>query len=437
MESRETVALVLAGGVGARFWPLTTNKILFPFAGQALFQHAVISRLPKAVSRMVIVTSPGLQEQFTSMNFSIPHTVIVQHNPLGMGDAVLSAKSQIAGCSVLIIIADDLVDTTLYEEVLKKAHASHSFGVIPGWKTKEYFPGGYLHMVDGSVTGIIEKPGKGNEPSEYVDISGHFIRSADTLIEVLTRTTTASDDQYEKALTHLMQSQEFTVLPYEGSFTSLKYPWHVLDIMDMILSGTRDYRGKNVTIKPNVIIEGPVYIEDNVIIYEHTKITGPVYIGSSTIIGNNNIIRHSMIGSGCVSGFNTDITRSYVGDNTWFHSNYIGDSVLEGNISLGSGAVLANLRLDEDIIHSNIKGVRTHTSRNKLGAVIGSRVRIGVNASTMPGVKIGSDSFIGSGAVVDRDITDSSYCVSGQSLIIKPNRTSVLSANRDVFKKAI
>ena len=41
-----------------------------------------------------------------------------------------------------------------------------------------------------------------------------------------------------------------------------------------------------------------------------------------------------------MTGFNTDITRSYIGDNCWFHSNYIGDSVLEGNVSMGSGAAI-------------------------------------------------------------------------------------------------
>ena len=190
-------------------------------------------------------------------------------------------------------------------------------------------------------------------------------------------------------------------------------------------------------IRNNVSIEGPVYLGDNVKIFENTKIVGPVYIGDNTIIGNNNIIRDSYIGKDCVTGFNTDITRSYIGDGCWFHSNYIGDSVLEGDVSLGSGSVVANLRLDEGIIGSLVKGKRITTGRNKLGACIGKHVRIGVNVSTMPGIKIGSDSMIGAGVVVDKDIPNTSFVVVRNTYDIKPNTRSISVGNRDQFKAKI
>jgi NDP-sugar pyrophosphorylase family protein len=180
-----------------------------------------------------------------------------------------------------------------------------------------------------------------------------------------------------------------------------------------------------------------VYIEDDVRILENTKITGPAYIGKGTIIGNNNIIRQSYIGAGCVTGFNSDITRSYVGDSCWFHSNYIGDSVLEGNVSMGSGAALANLRLDDGDILSNVNNEPTLTGRNKLGACIGKDVRIGVNASIMPGVKIGRGSFVGSGVVLDADIPEDTFCVVKQSHVTLRNKKNVASVQRDEFKKQL
>ena len=196
------------------------------------------------------------------------------------------------------------------------------------------------------------------------------------------------------------------------------------------------HQGRNVEIKSNVVIEGAVYIEDNVRIFENTKIVGPCYIGRNTIIGNNNIIRHSHIGSGCVTGFNTDITRSYIGDNCWFHSNYIGDSVLEDNVSLGAGSVLANLRLDEGDIYSLVKGEKMNTKRNKLGTIIGRDVRIGVNTSIMPGVKIGKHSFICAGMIVDKDVPDDSFCVAESKYFLKHN-THIESSSRDAFKKRL
>jgi NDP-sugar pyrophosphorylase family protein len=315
--------------------------------------------------------------------------------------------------------------------------SSHAFGVIPGFKTQSYFSGGYLSVVDDKVTGIVEKPGAGNEPSEFISLLGHYFSDSTTLLSQLRQTTSEADDVYEKAISTLMKRYPFLLYVHEGDFASLKYPWHVLDVTDVLLRRLKSYRGKRVEIKSNVVIEGEVYIDDDVRIFENTKIVGPCYIGRGTIIGNNNMIRDSHIGASCVTGFNTDITRSYIGEECWFHSNYIGDSVLEGNISMGAGASLANLRLDDGIIHSAVKEERISTGNNKLGACIGKHVRVGVNASIMPGIKIGQNSFIGSGVILDKDVEEGSYCIVKSSFTVIRNNRSVESQNRDQFKKRI
>jgi bifunctional UDP-N-acetylglucosamine pyrophosphorylase/glucosamine-1-phosphate N-acetyltransferase len=209
-------------------------------------------------------------------------------------------------------------------------------------------------------------------------------------------------------------------------------------MMDVFLSTiTKKNIHKSVVIKDHVTIEGPVLIEEGVKIFEGSKIVGPVYIGKHTIVGNNNIIRSSMIGSDCVTGFNTDITRSYIGNNCWFHSNYVGDSILGDDISLGSGAVFANLRLDDGEISSIVKKEKISTGKNKLGAMIGSHVRIGVNASIMPGIKIGSGSFIGSGVILDKDIEDKQFCVGTPSSYTVKANTAVPAASREAFRKGL
>ncbi len=435
---KRLTAVILAGGSGSRFWPLRTNKIVFPFLGRPLFSYSVLDVLPKELTNIVIVANPDNADELRTVEYPVPAEVVVQHEAKGMADALMTAREHIEGSSILVLIADDVFDPGLLAEVLAKSNQTDAFGIIPGWKPKKYFDGGYFEMEDERIVGIVEKPGEGNEPSPYTNISGHFIRDASELLRALEQTTSQSDDVYEKALTHLMKKNVFLPLPYEGIFSSLKFPWNVLDIMEYFLHHRmKSYRGENVIIKPNVIIEGNVYIEDNVKIFENTKITGPCFIGKDTIIGNNNIIRDSSIGRGCVTGFNTDITRSYIGDGCWFHTNYIGDSVLEENISMGSGAVLANLRLDENEIHSIVKGNRRKTTRTKLGAVVGKDVRIGVNASIMPGVKIGHDCFVGSGVVLDRDLPDGSFCMAKEGYTILPNRTSIGGISRDTFRKKI
>ena len=418
--------VVLAAGIGKRFWPLSANKTLFPFFGKPLFRFP--GQIPGQITNIVIVSDLENADRFRETETPVAKKVVIQPEAAGMADAVLCAKNELSGGSAIILIADDVAQTGLLEQLVAKAASTNASGVLIGWKTPAYFPGGYLGLANDRVMSIEEKPGAGNEPSPYVNIFAQYIEDADLLLAQLSRTRSAADDVYEKALSVLMKTHEFVMLPYDGRFASLKYPWHVLDVMDVLLGELKSYKGKDVVIKDNVILEGPVYIDDGVKIFENTKITGPCYIGKNTIIGNNNIIRHSHIGAGCVTGFNTDIARSYIGDNCWFHGNYIGDSVLEGNVSMGSGARLANLRLDD----GEIKG----TGRNKLGAMIGTGVRIGVNASIMPGLKIGKDSFIGSGVVLAQDLPDNSFCMAKPVYEITKNQKTA-SASRDKFKQKI
>lgn len=432
---KELVAVVLAGGAGSRFWPMTTNKLLLPFLGGRFIDFAVRDALPREIARIVIIASSDNKKTIDSMNFGFPATTVLQHRPTGMADALLSAASELQHCRLLIIIADDLLDKHILASVAGYAKKDMVFGALPGWKAKTYFPGGYIKNADNRILEIIEKPGAGKEPSEFVAISGHYIADSDQLLRELRTTKSTSDDVYEQALSSLMKHETFQMVPYDGSFISLKYPWHVLPVMEHLMATRlRSHRGKNVEIRESVVIEGDVYIEDGVKIFEHTKIVGPCYIGRDTIIGNNNLVRHSHIGANCISGFNTDITRSYIGDHCWFHSNYIGDSVLEGNISMGSGTVLANLKLDEGIIASSVKEERIATGLSRFGAVIGWGVRLGVNVSVMPGIKIGSGSFIGAGVLVDKDVPEKSFCRANAGYTMIKNVKTASLRGSDQFK---
>lgn len=432
------MALVLAGGEGKRFWPLTTNKILWPFFGKFMAHFSVIEVLPSEVKRVVIVASVQNMEEVRQLKFPVPTTVVVQKQAGGMAEAILTVKSEIANSELLVVNGDDINDVDLYEQVINKARRDNVFGIIPGWYTDKYRALGYLKIQGKRITGILEKPGEGNTPGNYIYTVGYFVRDSDLLINALSETTSERDDVHEKALTNLMQHEQFEMYEHRRGFASLKYPWHVLEVMDELFKRMGEHRGKSGEIKSNVVIEGKVYIEDEVKIFENTKIVGPVYIGRGAIIGNNNLIRGSHIGAGTVTGFSTDITRSYVGDNCWMHSNYIGDSVLEGHVSLGGGTVTANLRLDEAEIYSYVKGERVNSGLTKFGAIIGKNVRIGANVSLMPGVKIGAGSAIGAGVVINKDVPEEMLCTGVTTLELKKNTLRMVGAEgREGFKAKI
>lgn len=433
---KSAVMVILAAGVGKRFWPFTTDKATFPFLGKPLVDYSIPRTLPPQIARIVVVANTHNAGYFSHYRFPVPHDVVIQGDVPGMAGAVLAAGKHIGNHPMIVSIADDLADPELLFSIARKAKPD-VFGVLTIWKPHTYFPGGYVVFRENRPVGIVEKPDPQKRPSDYVYFGGQYFANGERVLRALETLKGAPDDRYERMLTELMKTERFETVISDRAFVSLKYPWHVLDAMHYLFRHHfTPTRGTNVDIHNNVSIVGAVSIGNNVKIFENTKIVGPVFIGDNTIIGSNNIIRESMIGQNCVTGFNTDIARSYIGNDCWFHTNYVGDSVLEGNVSMGSGSVLANLRLDEGTIASSVGGARISTQRNKLGAMIGKDVRIGVNTSIMPGVKVGSNSMIGAGLTLDSDIPADSFCYGKTELVIRKN-TSVVGIDRSAFRSKI
>lgn len=428
MKNEPTVIL-LAGGKSTRFWPLS-DKNLLPFFGKPLIVHQ-IEKIQKAGFKdiYIVVNKENINEAKKFCD-----NCIFQKGE-GLEAAVISGLEGMEG-PVIIINSDDIFPRELLEKAKKFITEKKPKNFLTATKVKEYFPGGYLELIGNKVKEIIEKPGADKMPSQYFRFVLDYFSDCKSIKEELKKLDNQED--YELAINNLInKGEEFDILEYSGNWTSLKYPWHVLDATKIILDDIKDREiDKSANIDKTAIIIGPVIIESNAKIFEHAKIVGPCYIGKNVIIGNNAIVRESIIEEGCVLGFSTDVARSYIGKNCWLHSNYVGDSVLEENIGMGAGANLANFRLDEKEIFSIVKEEKINTGKLKLGSIIGKNVRIGINASLMPGVKIGKDTFIGGGVIIEKDIQESLFCYGETKLITKPN-TKKLSANRDQFKNKI
>ena len=161
----------------------------------------------------------------------------------------------------------------------------------------------------------------------------------------------------------------------------------------------------NIDVRDQIVIKGKVYIEEGVKVMPFATIVGPAYIGKNSVIGSYSLVRECHIGEDCMIGGFSEVTRSYLGSRVYLHRNYVGDSVLADDILLGADAVTANYRFDSKPIFSLVKGQLFSTKREKFGTIIGSNVKIGVNSSIMPGVKIGKNNVVNPQDIVKRDIS--------------------------------
>ena len=393
-------AVFLCGGKGKRMCPIAEDKFLLDFLGKTLLQHQLEMAREAGLKRFVVIGNPAnieKIEKITKRISGIQVEITIQEKPLGIADALKSARGFLQG-KFLVVNPNDVFDDLAYSRILSAAEMNSASSCMLGYHVEDYFPGGYLDVDSrGNLKHIVEKPEPGEEPGDLVNILVHFHDDPGRLLEYIDAVETDRDDVYECALDNMaMDGHKIKVIPYANFWAPIKYPWHIFKVVEHLLDAASSYISPTARISEKASLEGKVILADSVKVLENAVLRGPVYVGSNSIIGNNVLVRdHSHIGSNCVVGYCTEIKHSYIGNNCWFHSNYIGDSIIDAGCSFGSGAITANFRLDEDNIHTKVNGSEIDTGYDKLGAIMGKNCRVGINASLMPGVKVGTDSFVG------------------------------------------
>lgn len=431
--------ILIAGGISKRMWPFT-DKCFISVYGKPILYHA-LAQLERVGFKKVVIVGNHLNIAAIRMltkGFSKMTIKSVMQEGKGMAHALLSAIRQGVSGPIMVRTPHDNVDDQALialTEVIKE----DIDGAILGKKISRYFPGGYIVAQDGLVQEIVEKPSPSARPSDIVTIVTHYFADALSFTKIIDRIQSTEDDLYERALTEMIKSgSKLKLVTYDGPWSYLKFPWHMLNVVDYFISQQKSIRiAASAKIHSSVTMSGAVVIEDGAIINANSSIIGPAYIGKNTLIGHNCLVRYSHIGVNCVIGFNTEVVRSYVGNHTWLHKNYVGDSVIGSNVAMGSGAVTGNIRLDEQEVFSVIDKKKITTNRTKLGAIVGDDVRIGINVSLMPGVKIGKGSFISAGVVLTDDVLDGKFVSTEQKIKLVNNSKIVKTENREQYRSQI
>lgn len=416
--SQSPTVVVLAGGANSRFWPLR-EKSLYTFMNEPLLTRQLQIYAEAGFQQAIIIANPEnvavITETMRALGDAMTYDIVVQPEPLGMGHAILQAEDllQAAGYPPIYICqVNDVVDPTLHKTLFEAYQSGTATAYLTGYQVDQYFPGGYLVLDDDSqrITGIHEKPGAGNEPSNVVNIVAHLHTATARLFEQVHRLYAANhpeDDHYEVAMAAMMAEHRFECVRYEGEWYPIKYPWHVLDVMNFFL---RRIDGQH--IHPDAKLMGDVSISGNVIIeagarlFHGASVVGPAYIGPGAIVGNGALVRESMVGAKSVVGHVSEVARSWLGQGVNLHRAVVLDSVFEDRVNFSAGCITANLRIDAGYVKSTVKGDRVVTGRDKLGAMVGEGAFIGIQSGTMPGVKIGAGAEIGAFTNVTEDIRE-------------------------------
>lgn len=433
-------AVFLCGGIGRRMFPFTEDKFLFKFLGKTLLEHQIALAQEAGIKDFVLIGNPANIERIREIVGGIPGAsfeVAAQEKPLGMAHALASARHLLAG-ETLVVNTNDIVDRSAYRAILDGENSS--FCSILGYRTKCYFPGGYLLLRgNGELDAIVEKPRRGEEPSDLVNVVLHRFADIGVFLEHLRGMEETPDDGYERTLTVMAQEgYRCRVVPYGGPWTAIKYPWDILRAMDCFLGRIKRHVAASARVSDKAVVDGEVFIDEGARVLEFAILRGPCYIGKNSVVGNFSLVRSTHLGDNSVTGIAAEFKHSYVGDSSWFHAaNGVLDSVIGRGCAFASFGGIANMRWDEQTIKVRIGEQMVDTGTDKLGAMFGDRCKTGFHWVADPGVRIGAGSIIGSFVNVQEDVEPGQILRADIPVRVKDNPFRYDPENREAFLESL
>ncbi|RLF78489.1 glucose-1-phosphate thymidylyltransferase [Thermococci archaeon] len=409
--------VVLAAGKGERLRPLTDDrpKVMLKVANKAIIDYVFENIYPFVDEFIVIVRyqKEKLMEHLGDEYGGKPITYVEQIEGEGTAKAIYSAIEYIENEEFLAVNGDIYFEREGIKALLQSFRKSNADVALLVKKFEDLTHFGMVEVEGELVKGIKEKPGA---VSGYANL-GIYLFKPD-VFKFIENTPQSKRGEYEITDTiNLMikEGKKVIYAVYDGYWNDIGRPWNLLELNEYILKTHLQQSIKGI-VEEGAVILPPVEIGEGTIVRSGAYIIGPVKIGKNSKIGPNCFIRpYTSIGDKCHIGNAVEIKNSIIMDHSNApHLNYVGDSIIGENTNLGAGTITANLRHDNRTIKVEVKGKLEDSGRRKLGAIIGHNVKTGINVTIYPGRKIGSNSFIGPGVIVDKNIPSNVLVIAKQ-----------------------
>ena len=405
-------AVVLAAGEGVRLQPITATrpKHLIKVGGKPILEHCLDALKTCGVTETIIVThymGDAIRQYFgDGETLGLKISYVEQEAMLGTGNAVSAVEPYVDGDFVLVygdllFASDAIKDAVRLYETEKPAAV---MALVPVEKPESY---GIVELEDEkSVKRIIEKPASGKAPSNLAN-AGLYVFSEEIFDKIRqTKASIRGEWELTDALSLLIEDKKAVLASKisKDDWIDIGSPWDLLEANSWALKRMEHKVCGNVENGAHLI--GPVTVAETARIRSGAYIEGPTFIDEGSDIGPNCFIRPcTSIGRNVRVGNACEIKNSIIMD--WAHVghlSYVGDSILCEHCNLGAGTITANYRLDAGTVKMMVKDKVVDSGRKKLGAILGDNVKTGINALLMPGVKVGTNSWVGANFTVHKDV---------------------------------
>jgi UTP--glucose-1-phosphate uridylyltransferase len=253
LKQRIRKAVFPVAGLGTRFLPATkaSPKEMLPVVDKPIIQYAAEEAIAAGITELIFVTgrtkraiedhfdraaelemelkARGKTQQLEDLRGIVPKdvscTYIRQSEPLGLGHAVLCAKSGVGDEPFAVLLPDDLIDdgakgclaqmVAAYEDEQCSLVAVET---VPADQTANY---GIVSTSDGAarvavMEGILEKPAPEEAPSNLA-VVGRYILTPGIFAELeSTQTGAGGEIQLTDAIARLLGKETIKAFRFDG-----------------------------------------------------------------------------------------------------------------------------------------------------------------------------------------------------------------------------
>lgn len=252
MKQRVRKAIIPAAGLGTRFLPATKAqpKEMLPIVDKPAIQYIVEEAIASGIEDIIIVTGRNkraiedhfdksielemmLEEKGSKELLSIVRSVsaladvhyIRQKQPLGLGHAVLCARSFIGDEPFAVLLGDDIIESSppclqrMIEQYDRTGSSVIAVQEVPWTDVDKYGIVSPAERVDENgffIEDLVEKPAKDQAPSNMAVIGRYIIQPE--IFQLLDRQTPGrgGEIQLTDALRTLNQLKQMTAYTIEG-----------------------------------------------------------------------------------------------------------------------------------------------------------------------------------------------------------------------------
>ena len=408
----------MAGGLGTRMRS-ATPKHLHPILGRRMVDWILEAARPLDPEPLVVIASPESSDAFGEV------PVAVQHQALGTGDAVRTARQAIGdGASDLLVLSGDtpLLTTELLRELLETHRREKAAATVLSFRPDDLRSyGRVVRAAGGTVEAIVEAADATPEQLAVEECnSSIYVFRSDLLWPALDRLqphnvqgelylTDAVRDLVtggERVVAHVAGDPAET----EGVNTRVELATAAAVLRDRI-NRRHMLAGVAILDPASTWIDPGVEIEPDAVIHPFTLLRGATTVAAGAEIGPHVVAVDARIGAGATvgpfcylrpetvlgprtkAGAFVEIKKSTIGQDTKVpHLSYIGDAEIGEGTNIGAGSITANF---------------PHRPGQPKGkTTIGDNVRVAVDTMFVAPVTVGDDAWTAAGAVITDDVPD-------------------------------